>query len=61
MECKSVKISEFVLNKIRETAKKIGSPSDDTAMRHIIAENERMEIEIESLKKDLKELKRKKV
>jgi len=64
MECKSIKLSEYSLNRIREIGKAVGEPTDDTATRHLIAEYDRLNEENEKLKvqnklltKELKEVK----
>lgn len=55
MECKSVKISEYSLNKIRKIGEEVGKPSDDTAVRYILDDREKLKIENELLKKKLEE------
>jgi hypothetical protein len=45
MESKPTRISEYSLTKIRDIAKDIGNPSDDTAIRHVLAEYERLKLE----------------
>lgn len=55
MESKPTRISEYSLNRIREIGAKVGEPSDDTALRHILAEYDRLTLENELLKKKLKE------
>lgn len=55
MESKPVRISEFSINEIRDIAKEIGEPTDDTAIRHILAEYKRLKVENELLLKKLRE------
>jgi capsule polysaccharide export protein KpsE/RkpR len=57
MESKPTRISEWSLNEIREIGKAIGSPSDDTIIRHVIAEYKRLKTENELLKKKLSAIK----
>lgn len=57
MESKSTKISEYSLKEIRGIGKDIGEPSDDTTIRHIIAEYKRLKLENELLKKEIDKLK----
>ncbi len=53
MESKPTRISEYSLNRIREIGGKVGEPSDDTAIRHVLAEYDRLMVENELLKKKL--------
>ncbi len=55
MESKPTRISEHSLNRIREIGRKVGEPSDDTAIRHVLAEYDRLIVENELLKRKLEE------
>jgi hypothetical protein len=55
MKTKPVRLSEMVQKDIREIGTEIGSPADDTVVRHILAEFKRMRIEIELLQNKLKD------
>jgi len=55
MESKPTRISEYSQNRIREIGKKIGEPSDDTTLRYILSEYDRLTLENELLKKKLAE------
>ena len=55
MESKPTRISEYSQNRIREIGKKIGEPSDDTTLRYILSEYDRLTLENELLKKKLDE------
>ena len=58
MESKQTRLSAYTLNRIRVIGKEIGSPTDDTILRHIVEGYESMKHEIENLKRENKEIKR---
>jgi hypothetical protein len=60
MESKPTRISEYSLKHIREIAKDIGNPSDDTAIRHLISEYYRLMEKVEKLELKLKECEQRK-
>jgi hypothetical protein len=60
MESKPTRISEYSKKRIREIAKEIGEPSDDTALRHVLAEYDRLKVENELLTKKLDECEQRK-
>lgn len=47
MESKPTRISEYSLRKIREFGKEFGEPTDDTALRHLFSEYEKLKVENE--------------
>jgi regulator of replication initiation timing len=53
METQSTRISKYVIEEIGKIAEGIGNPTDDTAMRHVIAEYKRLKLENEILKNKL--------
>ena len=55
MESKPTRISEFSLKKIRSFGKEFGEPTDDTAIRHLFSEYEKLKVENELLKTKLEE------
>lgn len=55
METQSTRISKYVIEEIGKIAEGIGNPTDDTAMRHVIAEYKRLKVENELLKTKLDE------
>jgi len=55
METQSTRISKYVIEEVGKIADGIGNPTDDTAMRHLIAEYKRLKLENELLKKKLEE------
>ena len=52
METQSTRISKYVIKEVGKIAEDIGSPSDDTSMRHVIAEYKRLKLENELLRKN---------
>jgi len=59
METQSTRISKYVIEEVGKIADGIGNPTDDTAMRHLIAEYKRLKIENELLRKKLEECEKK--
>jgi len=55
METQSTRISKYVIEEVGKISKGIGNPTDDTAMRHLIAEYKRLKLENELLRKKLEE------
>jgi len=55
METQSTRISKYVIEEVGKIADGIGNPTDDTAMRHLIAEYKRLKLENELLRKKLEE------
>ena len=56
MENKQTRINAYTLKRIRNIGKEIGNPTDDTIFRYIVDKYDSMQIEIELLKKQNKEL-----
>jgi len=61
METQSTRISKYVIEEIGKIADGIGNPSDDTAMRHVIAEYKRLKLENENLENKLARYEKKEV
>ena len=59
METQSTRISKYVIEEVGKIADGIGNPTDDTAMRHLIAEYKRLKLENELLRKKLEEFDKK--
>jgi len=59
METQSTRISKYVIEEVGKIADGIGNPTDDTAMRHLIAEYKRLKLENELLRKKLEEFEKK--
>ena len=59
METQSTRISKYVIEEVGKIADGIGNSTDDTAMRHLIAEYKRLKLENELLRKKLEEFEKK--
>lgn len=57
MALKQIRINDYTIEELREIGVNIGKPSDDTIIRHVIAENKRLEAENKNLKNEIELLK----